>query len=165
MKNQDGITILEALIALTTGSLIIMIFLYAVPTLQRNSRNNTKKNDISIVFDKLSSYQLNNSAALPSNASVFNELKLSYFQTSSMSVITYPSTPTSADITFVWSPGGQGGLHESNNSIDKLWIYNYRKCKSDGSGSSTSDSAGYRDVVALYAIETSSGLQSKCLQM
>lgn len=66
-SKQEGFTIIEVLIVLAIAGLILLIVFLAVPALQRNSRNTTKKNDVSKVLGSVNEYVSNNSGALPAN--------------------------------------------------------------------------------------------------
>lgn len=49
-KDQKGFTIIEVLIVLAIAGLILLIVFLAVPALQRNSRNTSRRNDVSRIL-------------------------------------------------------------------------------------------------------------------
>jgi len=49
-KDQKGFTIIEVLIVLAIAGLILLIVFLAVPALQRNSRDTSRKNDVSRIL-------------------------------------------------------------------------------------------------------------------
>lgn len=61
LKNQEkGFTIIEVLIVLAIAGLIILVVFLAVPSLQRNSRNTQRKNDVSQVAGAVQEFINNN---------------------------------------------------------------------------------------------------------
>lgn len=48
------------MIVLAVGGLILMIVFLAVPPLERNARNNARKNDVSLLTSEILSYYYNN---------------------------------------------------------------------------------------------------------
>lgn len=161
-QSLNGFTIIEVLIVLSISGLILLLSLYMIPTLQRNSRNSSKKNDISVIFDQLSTFQSNHSGAMPTALDDFlRHANLSYYDKSSVSFTDVNSPSLSSDITIVTATGGIANITNAYTDVDKVAIFNYRKCNPDMTGA-TSNTAGYRDIVALYAIETRTGSESKC---
>lgn len=68
-RKSDGFTIIEVMIVLAIAGLIILIVLFAVPALQRNSRNTAIKNDASAVASAVSEFKSNNDGANPASIS------------------------------------------------------------------------------------------------
>ncbi len=66
-KKTEGFTIIEVLIVLAIAGLILLIVFLAVPALQRNSRNNGRKNDISRIAAGVNEFVSNNNGTLPTN--------------------------------------------------------------------------------------------------
>lgn len=164
-NKSGGFTILETVIVLAIGGLMLLMVFYMIPALQRNSRNTTRKNDVAIILDKLASFQLNHSGAMPASTDDFlANAKLNYYNKSSITFFDSLTNTYPTDITIVATNGGVVSAPEENNSSDKVVIYNYRKCN-DTLSASVSSAAGFRDVIALYGIETSNGSASKCIQM
>lgn len=163
-KSDRGFTVIETIIVLAISGLILLMVLYLVPTLQRNSRNSSRKNDATVILDKLASFQLNNSGAMPDTNSFLTNTKLTYYDKSSISFVTSLPGSLTSDITIVSTNSGVAGLNDSNSSPDRIAILNHRRCN-DANTAAVSDAAGFRDVVALYGIETSGGGSSKCIQM
>ena len=67
-KSDQGFTIIEVMIVLAIAGLILLIVFLAVPALQRNSRNTSRKNDVGAILGAASEYLSNNNGILPSNA-------------------------------------------------------------------------------------------------
>jgi prepilin-type N-terminal cleavage/methylation domain-containing protein len=64
-NNQNGFTIIEVLIVLAIAGLILLVVFLAVPALQRNAHNTTKKSDVASLLGGMTEYATNNSGALP----------------------------------------------------------------------------------------------------
>jgi prepilin-type N-terminal cleavage/methylation domain-containing protein len=160
---QSGFTIIEVLIVLAIAGLILLIVFEAIPALERSGRNNQRRQDVTSILQAVSNYELNHSGTMPQTASSdlapflqqSNELTYYTDLTNSIIITTFTnqtilSTPSQAPKT----------------DTDKVYIYDYQRCDADGSGGSNDNSAGYNDVVALYALETgSSGVSSQCQQL
>lgn len=155
-SDSHGFTIVETLIVLAIASLILLIILTAIPILQRNSRNNQRRQDVQIMLQAVSRWELNNSGSVPSTAQLRTFLNsygnLSYYDTGSITVSTPAVTPV---VHAIPNP----------NNLDGVTIRNRAKCDPSG-GSATNASAGFSDVVALYAIETGgTGISGQCQQL
>jgi prepilin-type N-terminal cleavage/methylation domain-containing protein len=164
-RTQGGFTIVEVLIVLAIAGFILLLALEAIPTLVRNSRNDQRKQDVALILEAASHYELNNSGNFPGNTSNFLQYsKLNFYN---QAAINYGSLPASGVGVYSYanaaaSPvaGPVGAL-----SIDNTEILNYQKCDATSPGSSTRQGAGYSDVVGLYKIETSSGSVNHCEQL
>lgn len=69
-RKQNGFTIIEVLIVLAIAGLIMLIVFLAVPALQRNQRNNARKNDASRIAAAIREYWTNHNNTPPSSLSV-----------------------------------------------------------------------------------------------
>src|SRR5580698_3397443 len=65
-KRNEGFTIIEVMIVLVIAGLILLIVFLAVPALQRNARNTSRKSDASNVIGAVNEFIDNNSGTLPS---------------------------------------------------------------------------------------------------
>jgi prepilin-type N-terminal cleavage/methylation domain-containing protein len=63
--HKNGFTIIEVLIVLAVAGLIMVIVFLAVPSLQRNSRNMQRKNDIGLIAAAITSYKTINPLSVP----------------------------------------------------------------------------------------------------
>ena len=59
-KSQKGFTIIEVALVLAVGAMIFLVVFLAVPALQRNSRNDARKRDVSSVVEAIADYSANN---------------------------------------------------------------------------------------------------------
>lgn len=160
-ESRSGFTIIETLLVLAVAGLILLIVLMLVPQLQRTSRNNMRKQDVSSILDHVSTYLTNNSGNMPDTSTFLQGSKLKYYDASSVDF----SSDVAVGISLrAQQRGTGGGSTVTNTSVDSVWIYNYRKCLPAGN-SATPTAAGYRDIVAVYGIENSGGAASKCQQL
>ena len=63
-KKTDGFTIIEVMIVLVIAAVILLIVFLAVPALQRNSRNNQRKNDASRISSAMAEDASNSNGEL-----------------------------------------------------------------------------------------------------
>lgn len=160
MKRQSGFTIVETLIVLAVAGLILLVVFGAIPALQRNSRNNQRRQDVQTVLEAVTHYELNNSGNLPSTNDLDAALqnRLTYYD------------PTTENITITPTTAANG-IHPITNTtsnanlLDRMQLYNHAKCDPDNLGAATNAGAGYNDVVALYAIERAGGHALQCQQL
>lgn len=164
IKRAGGFTAIEILLALTIAGIIIMLAFQTIPVLQRNSRNNDRKQDVAAVLEAVSHWQLNHSGNIPNNPSddFMRNAQLYYYD---QTLISFNSTPATGIAINPQIPSAALIPGESNSSLDSVYIYNYRKCSPDANGLSTNRGAGYNDIVALYSIETRAGSVSQCREL
>lgn len=153
---SSGFTVIETLFVLAIGGLILLIILMAIPTLVRNGHNGQRKQDVASILQAVSRYELNHSGTYPDQAECaagpvlpcyLAYAKLSYYE---------PGNIMAA---------GNGPLQgdTSVTGLDQVTVRHYYKCSPGGIAKS--GGAGYRDIVALYAIETANGSASQCQQL
>jgi prepilin-type N-terminal cleavage/methylation domain-containing protein len=63
--NSKGFTIIEVMIVLVIAGLILLIVFLAVPALQRNARNTSRKNDVSSILAAVTEFIDNNNGTVP----------------------------------------------------------------------------------------------------
>src|ERR1700722_11915887 len=68
-KREEGFTIIEVLIVLAIAGLILLIVFLAVPALQRNARNTSRKNDAAAAVAAVNEFVDNNNGTLPGTCS------------------------------------------------------------------------------------------------
>lgn len=69
LRNREkGFTIIEVLIVLAIAGLILLIVFLAVPALQRNARNTSRKDDVAALLGAISEFENNNGGQLPAVA-------------------------------------------------------------------------------------------------
>jgi prepilin-type N-terminal cleavage/methylation domain-containing protein len=67
-KRKEGFTIVEVLIVLAIAGVIMLVVFLAVPALQRNSRNNQRRSDVSHLAGLINEYAANHAGTLPTGA-------------------------------------------------------------------------------------------------
>ncbi len=147
--SQRGFTIIEILIVLAVAGLILSLILVVIPTLQRNGRNNQRKQDVQAILGGVSHYALNNSGNFPSNNSFTGGINLSYYEPGSIEIQSRAPRQNAVPVTPL--------------DLDRVLVANHQKCDGD---SPTPFAAGYSDTVALYMTETGSGnTAQRCVEL
>lgn len=153
-NSKAGFTIIETLLVLAIAGFILMIVMMAIPTLLRNSKNGQRKQDVASILQAVSRYELNHSGTFPPNcASSAPPCFLSYAKLSH-----YDPANVIVEVN-----GALNGAVAGVTDGDQVIVRHYYKCAAGGGASD--QGAGYRDVVALYAVETADGTASQCQQL
>lgn len=98
-KQQDeGFTIIEVVLVLAIGALIMLMVFIALPALQRNQRDNARKNDISRLQSAVNNYKSSARGQLPdlNTAFVENRMKINDDQFADPSGEDYTFQPINA---------------------------------------------------------------------
>jgi prepilin-type N-terminal cleavage/methylation domain-containing protein len=146
-NNKSGFTIIEVLIVLAIAGLIMLIVFLAVPALQRNSRNTTRRNDAAKVLGLVTEFGSVNNGGVPTGAQCFgpNAVLTGPTGTQQVNVATAHYCVNSATVTW----GGTGAGSNPNNP-DTLQLRASAAC--DGTtGNAVAGPA--RSVVALFTLE------------
>lgn len=146
IKRDNGFTIIEVLIVLAIAGLIMLIVFLAVPALQRNARNTSRKSDAAGLASALSEYINNNDGQLPASCSgsacpFIQNWKPGFYAASN---VTYKdNTSAGASLGDPYTTHG--------NSSDFIDIASYMTCSGT---SATSTGASSRSVAIVYDVET-----------
>ena len=151
---QQGFTIIETLIVLAIAGLLAMFVFLAIPTLQRNARNNQRKNGAASILQALSHFELSNSGAIPPDCAGAACLSSPFIQ--NQKLIFYDGN-NGTTISLTHGSANAPVNRSAITNTDTIQIYNYQRCSDSVQGAGTSTAAGYNDVVALYALERGSG--------
>jgi prepilin-type N-terminal cleavage/methylation domain-containing protein len=157
--DQRGFTIIEIMIVLAIAGLIMLIVFLAIPALQRNSRNTSRKEDVGRIGAATTEFVSNNDGKLPQittasytdaqtivkSAGNLGQYDFSGFGIGNFSIVTGAAT--------VANP----------NSKDKIQVVLNAKCGSGGAATSTG--ASNRQMALQYAIENSGGTQPICTEL
>ena len=156
-SRSEGFTIIEVMIVLAIAALILLIVLLAVPALQRNSRNTAIKNDASAVVGGVSEYQSNNDGASPDTSG-------SSCSTGSVSLAKSGGVASKPKIQGnTGATCNQSGAQTITPTPGNLTIVFGAKCPDTTSGTSVTTLANTRSVAVIYALETNSSNQAKCV--
>ncbi len=136
-KREEGFTIIEVLIVLAIAGLIILIVFLAVPALQRNSRNTSRRNDISKVGGSVQEILNNNNGRVDSvtsdaiNAAIGANLSYYDFTANAPSV-----TDTAGN---------------NDTGVETIVVVSNARCE----GSNTTDTdASPRQFAIMYSVES-----------
>jgi prepilin-type N-terminal cleavage/methylation domain-containing protein len=151
-KRQEGFSIVEVMIVLAIAGLIILVVFLAVPALQRNSRNTTKKSDVGSIGSLVGEYQGANGGKSPAAIS-FTEGELTF--TGGNSVKTAVSVGVSG-VTI----DTDGGTSVTAPTGDAVVIATKVKCSSSSTHTIV---ASARSVAILYNVETAGGTAPQCV--
>jgi type II secretory pathway pseudopilin PulG len=177
----------EVLVVLAIAGLILLIVFEAIPSLTRASRNGRRKQDVSVILDAVSSYELKDSDNFPQNcggggpacnvcngsfaqcnAGIPNDYFLYYVQ-NDLSYYTYTNNLATNDPVVLEADYPQTHLDANpppNTNPNQVEVYDYEKCNVNGQGGAEYLGADYNDVVALYALEGGNGtVVSQCQQL
>lgn len=80
-KGQRGFTIIEVMIVLAIAGLIMVVVLVAIPQLQKNQRNEARRNVTARISAEVSNYIGNNGGAIPTDDANINTGFTGGFQT------------------------------------------------------------------------------------
>lgn len=153
-----GFTIIEIMMVLAVAGIILLLVIEAIPALVRNSRNNQRKQDVALILQAVSHYELNHSGNIPDQSTLRADLSntsphLTNYRTGSITV-----APIVFDATT--------SIPVNNTTVDQVKIFNHAKCDPSSYGNATDSGAGYNDVVALFSIESSNPTPSPhCQQL
>jgi prepilin-type N-terminal cleavage/methylation domain-containing protein len=178
-----GFTIVETMFVLAIAGLILLIVFMAIPALQRNSRNNIRKQDVTNILQAVSHYELSNSGNFPDSCGLgpkalppltfstdcFNQIGNSndyFLQYEKGKLYYYDGTNIILDNQTSLTVSGTAANDNipALSNINLVEIYNFETCDTTTHGATLSG-AGYNSVVALYAIETNGGVSPQCDQL
>lgn len=165
--DSSGFTIVEILIVLAIAGLIMLIIFEAIPALTRSSRNNQRKQDVTTILQVVSQHELNNSGDFPeacgtgystcktaSSSSLLYYATLTYYDPTTDEVNIHPETEATAPSTL-----------PAANNINEVDVYDFEECIGGVQNTASNVGADYSDIVALYAVETGTGVLGQCQQL
>lgn len=142
-KDQKGFTIIEVLIVLAIAGLILLIVFLAVPSLQRNSRNTARRNDVARVGGAATEFVANNNGTLPTNVAADEAALVGSIGTLGSYDFTVATNFTVAT----------GGTPAPITDINQVRLVTGVKCGTNGAV--TGVNANRRSMVVQYAVEKS----------
>jgi prepilin-type N-terminal cleavage/methylation domain-containing protein len=147
-KKAEGFTIIEVMIVLVIAAVIILIVFLAVPALQRNSRNNQRKNDVARVSAAVTEALNNSNGTFPSSPTYA-------FVSSYTGDLAFYDLPT--DTTSI--PSGATTTAINENTIE---IRQSSTCT--GTNANTAGGTS-RQFTVRYAVETGgSDVSQQCIE-
>jgi prepilin-type N-terminal cleavage/methylation domain-containing protein len=162
--NSEGFTIIEIMIVLVIAGLILLIVFLAVPALQRNARNTSRKSDVSALLAAMNEFTDNNNNTLPTGgtwanpnftfnapAGATSQAKMGYY--------TNGAGTADGDIHFAAAATATaaGTLTASNKDYVILSTGTY--CNTGNAGDSLAGTL--HGITAVYELETGSNTYSQ----
>ncbi len=162
-RKASGFTIIEVMIVLVIAGLILLIILIAVPSLQRNARNTTRKEDAAGLSAALANFINNNGRLLPDSlksdngdatiVDIASSTNLNNYETSARmgyynhslgaqnswgdnadNIFIDQTVPVAALVTPVVAPANAGGLNYAKLSTENVGIVVGETCNDTGNG-------------------------------
>lgn len=102
--NKKGFTIIEVLIVLAIAGLIMVVVFLAVPALQRNQRNTSRKTEANNILSAVSEVQGNkngNAITTGDEATITGNVKLSQYTATNVKVVTVTTTEPTKDTVYI----------------------------------------------------------------
>jgi prepilin-type N-terminal cleavage/methylation domain-containing protein len=150
-KQEKGFTIIEVLIVLAIAGLIILIVFLAVPSLQRNSRNTQRKNDIAALAGAMNEFINNNNGALPATCTAgATGCGDDQWVTNAGTLGSYTNTA----IAFTNNTAAPTTVPTAPANGDSVTAHSFVKCAGT---TATTTGATRRSVVLLYSVESGGG--------
>jgi prepilin-type N-terminal cleavage/methylation domain-containing protein len=151
-KREKGFTIIEVLIVLAIAGVIMLVVFLAVPALQRNSHNTTRKSDVAHLAGLINEYAANNTGALPTSivagaAAVPPAANTLYLNNDKFSIEDVTTNQPTATIPATLP-----------TTIDQTFVYTKAVCN----GNTPTASGSTRTAVIYYVVEGTGGNTGQC---
>jgi prepilin-type N-terminal cleavage/methylation domain-containing protein len=163
-KKGKGFTIIEVMIVLAIAGLIMLVVFLAVPALQRNSRNASKKQDIGRLATALNDWESNNNG-ITFTAGASNVNSQSVID-SAGTLSQYTLSPAAAigANTFTVTTGTQPAMPAgvANVNLGSVQVVTGADC--GASGATVAVSAN-RSIALQYLLESGAAPQATCLDV
>lgn len=159
--NNQGFTIIEVMIVLAVAAMILLIVLFAIPVLQRNSRNTGIKSDASSVAGALNTYQSdNNGTAATQISSASGTITLGVGTGPCVGAISNPETIKIQGSTKVTCSAAVPAYSATVPGAGNIIVVPSQTCPAALGGSGQTSTRSY---AVFYATETSSTTLPQCL--
>ena len=152
LRQNDGFTIIEVLIVLAIAGLIMLIVFLAVPALQRNARNTTRKSDTSSLASAVSEYVNNNDGQLPTQ-------KACGATGGCFTQNWKPGFYTTGKVSYTYN-GNAKGKAPKDPGDQAIVIETYLTCNGT---TPTATNATARSVAVVYDVETGGAPMEQCI--
>jgi prepilin-type N-terminal cleavage/methylation domain-containing protein len=156
-KRTQGFTIIEVLIVLAIAGIIMLIVFLAVPALQRNSRNNQRRSDVSHMAGLVNEYAANHAGAMP----VGTGTAAGYIDITNENFALL-TKPTSANIHCASGCGGTSSSNDFPATTDTstMTVVEGYTCNQQNN---TLVAGSGRSFSITYNVETSGNAQNACV--
>jgi prepilin-type N-terminal cleavage/methylation domain-containing protein len=166
-RKEEGFTIIEVLIVLAIAGLILLIVFLAVPALQRNSRNTSRKTDVGRVSGALQEWQSNhNGATFTAGAGGANVSEvINSAGTLSQYTPAYAATIGANSFTVVVGATGAltGGVNNVN--LGSLQVATGATCDTATAGAAIASSSNRRMALQYLVEQGTNGVTPQCLDV
>ncbi len=160
--NDKGFTIIEVMIVLVIAALILLIVFLAIPALQRNSRNTSRKADVAQILAGVTQFIDNNNGTVPTGCSFVapaitigtgsvttNEIKPGYYTKGCAAG--YPTANGNVGISDFATTGAKGPL--TSAATDWVFVETGASCTT----TNATQTGSAKSIAAIYEIETAAG--------
>jgi len=163
-KNNRGFTIIEVLIVLAIAGLIMLVVFLAVPALQRNARNTSKRADVSKALGAVGELTANNNGKVP----VTTDVSTPAVTTSPLAVAANLSSSTTfaaviplkaAGITAATAPTSSEVMIATGVVCNNSATHTIAVAPTAANFASEVTDGSTRGVVALFTFEAAGGKQ------
>lgn len=167
-KTHTGFTIIEVLIVLAVAGLILLIVFLAVPALQRNARNTSRRHDAGTILAGINEYIDDNNGTLPNaygsntggtltignSSSSQVQTKVGYFNGGVTALNTFPTVNGTVGLMTTLTNYTAGG------SADFAVVEEGATCGTLSGSTYTPTAGSARQFVVYYEVETGSNTWS-----
>jgi len=166
-KSDSGFTIIEVMIVLAIAALILLIVFLAVPALQRNSRNTSRKNDIGRVASALNEWESNHNGvtftAGASNANITEVIN----SVGTLSQYTPVAAASIGANSFTVTTGAQSAMVGGTNNVNvgSIQVVTGAHCNPNSDGSTLADSNTRRMTIQYLVEQGANGVTPQCLDV
>jgi prepilin-type N-terminal cleavage/methylation domain-containing protein len=154
-KRTEGFTIIEVLIVLAIAGLILLVVFLAVPALQRNGRNTTKRSDVSKALGAVGEFSSNNGGKQPTTAADITSIQGAANLSSGVTLVPGIPPSTVAGITTV--PTADQILIATGVTCNQAAPHVTSAAPVAADYQAEVNAGTTRSVVALYTVEASGG--------
>jgi len=171
--NSEGFTIIEVLIVLAIAGLILLIVFLAVPALQRNARNTSRKSDAGRLSSAVNNFVSNNNGTLPGGSSGSTwTTDCGTITNDAGSLAEFSSTNIACGgSSYAQGAGGkfnlESGAYTQSTTVssDALVLDEGAVCPATSSTKPATTAGTPRQVALLYTVEPGSGAWNwNCIQ-
>jgi len=166
-KSDKGFTIIEVMIVLAIAGLILLIVFLAVPALQRNSRNTSRKNDVGRIASALNEWESNHNGitftAGTGNANLTEVIN----SVGNLSQYTLVAAGAIGANSFTVATGAQAAMAGGTNNVNlgSVQVVTGATCAAAADGSTTASTSTRRLAVQYLVEQGTGGVTPQCLDV
>ena len=163
-NKNEGFTIIEVMIVLAIAGLILLIVFLAVPALQRNSRNTSRKSDVGRVSSALNEWSSNNNGATFTAGTANANLTSVINTAGTLSQYTLAPAGAIGANSFSVTTGTQLAIPPGTNNVNlgSIQVVTGANC---GTSGATVANTSNRRMAIQYLVESSNGVTPLCLDV